>query len=105
MTAELTARAVLAKASAYDPLFRKPDPIIITAWAEALENVTDVDAALAAVTDHYSQISERSLMPADVINRVKAARVSRPELRPMRDVIADLDRQVDDDRARLQVDR
>jgi hypothetical protein len=90
MTAEQTARAVLAKASAYDPMFRNPDPIILAAWTEALGTL-DIGACLAVVTEHY-RTETRSLMPADVIAGVKRETGgSLPYHRPMREVLAEIE--------------
>jgi hypothetical protein len=65
-----TASRVLAKIAAYEPTFPKPDPIILAAWAEALEGCPQ-EAALAAVTEHYRTTSQR-IMPADILRIVKS---------------------------------
>jgi hypothetical protein len=65
-----TASRVLAKIAAYEPTFPKPDPIILAAWAEALDGCPQ-DAALAAVTEHYRTTSQR-IMPADILRIVKS---------------------------------
>lgn len=90
MTAEMTARAVLAKASAYDPMFRNPDPVILAAWTEAL-GALNVDACLMVVTEHY-RTETRTLMPADVITGVRQkSGGATPYHRPMREVLAELE--------------
>lgn len=62
--AEDIARAVLAKASANDQTFVRPDPAVVAAWTEHMERLTLADA-LAAVTEHYDRETRR-IMPADV---------------------------------------
>jgi hypothetical protein len=69
-----TAKAVLAKASLYDQTMAKPDPGILDAWTEAIGAI-DLNAALRAVAAHYTE-EHRRIMPADVIKRVRAERVS-----------------------------
>jgi hypothetical protein len=74
MMDDTTARAVLAAASLGDQTFAKPDPGILAFWAEILGDV-DLSAALRAVKAHYTE-EHRRIMPADVIKRVRAERVS-----------------------------
>jgi hypothetical protein len=102
VTAELTARAVLAKASAFDPRFRKPDPLIVAAWTEALGDI-NFDLALAAVTEHYRTETDRTLMPGDVLAAVRrAAGGSSPAYRPMSEVVAEIEARVAADRTAIE---
>jgi hypothetical protein len=74
MTEYETAKAVLAKAALGDPTLSRPDPGVLAFWAEQMVGI-DRDAALRAVTSHYSE-EHRRIMPADVRCRVAAEGVA-----------------------------
>lgn len=88
ISGEDVARAVLAKAAAYDKSMPAPDPVVIMAWTEVLGDL-DIRLALDAVTQHYKTESRR-IMPADIRRLVKSPSKTLPYYRPMRDVIAEL---------------
>ena len=84
------ARAVLAKAAAFDN--RTPSQFAAAAWAEAL---ADTDApladALAAVTVHYRE-SREWLMPVHVIEGVeRIARARRATIPPVEELMSGID--------------
>jgi hypothetical protein len=68
-----TAAAALAKASLFDPTIRHNDPAVIAAWAQLLDDI-DPDEAVYAVDKHYATTSGKRVMPADIINLVRARR-------------------------------
>ncbi|MFW5415057.1 hypothetical protein J0910_00485 [Nocardiopsis sp. CNT-189] len=65
--------AVLARAAAFDG--RRPDPIVLAAWMEAIGDL-GYDDAMRAVVDHYAESTEW-LKPAHLRARVKRMRADR----------------------------
>jgi hypothetical protein len=90
--AEKTARAVLAAAALVDHRIREPDPNVIRAWARILGDI-DQQHALDAVVRHY-RTETRVLLPADVLERQAVGNDPdrSPAYRPVREVLAELDR-------------
>lgn len=86
-----TAGLVLAKASAFDQTFVKPDDSVILAWAEAIGDRSLHDC-LDVVTGHYRSETRR-LMPADVlagVRRIRDARIAaHPRVDPPPDINPD----------------
>lgn len=80
------AAVALGKAALLDKTTPRPDPHVLDAWAEVLAGagfVITVDAALRAVTEHYTE-EHRSLMPADIVARArKFCRPAPPRLELM----------------------
>lgn len=78
---------VLGKAALIDKHTPKPDPHVLDAWAEIFADadyVITVDAALRAVTEHYTE-QHRALMPADVVARARKhcrPRLTQPAAEP-----------------------
>lgn len=94
MTTVTEAAAVLAKAAAYDPVFSKPNPAMVAAWAEAFtEYGLCVEDLLAAVTKHYSESSER-VMPVHIIRHARALRRDRADRNVVRALTAGSDGKV-----------
>lgn len=65
---------ILAKCAAFDN--RKPDPMAVAAWSEALDRDVTVNDALTAVSTYYSQ-TRAWIMPSDVNAACRAARAKR----------------------------
>ena len=67
-------QVILAKCAAFDN--RKPDPMAVAAWSEALDRDVTVQDALAAVSTYYSQ-TRQWIMPSDVNAACRALRAQR----------------------------
>ena len=65
---------VLAKCAAFDN--RKPDPMAVAAWSEALDRDVTVQDALAAVSVYYAN-TRQWIMPSDVNAACRAMRGQR----------------------------
>lgn len=101
-------QALLGYASAIDPRIRRNDPdermLQVRAWHKILAT-TPFDDAREAVDRHYAAPDADALMPGDVKAGAGQTSTSRlPAYRPMREVLADLEHQVDEDR-RIEIDR
>ena len=67
-------QVILAKCAAFDN--RKPDPMAVAAWSEALDRDVTLQDALTAVSTYYSQ-TRQWIMPSDVNAACRALRAQR----------------------------
>lgn len=67
-------QVILAKCAAFDN--RKPDPMAVAAWSEALDRDVTIQDALTAVSTYYSQ-TRQWIMPSDVNAACRALRSQR----------------------------
>ena len=74
------AALALGKIAGHDPRHRKPDPMIVEAWAEALahHNLDNAQDALDAVRDHYVNAPGAQVMlVGDLAAKMRSARRDR----------------------------
>jgi hypothetical protein len=74
------AALALGKIAGHDPRHRKPDAMIVEAWAEALAHhgLDNTQDALDAVRDHYvTQTGAQVMLVGDLASRMRAARRDR----------------------------
>lgn len=73
--------AVLSRAAVFDQRVPKPNPTVISGWAEEF-NRNDLDVAdlLAGVSDYYSIGRDRVIQPGDVIRAARDLRQRRAQI-------------------------